>query len=172
MEDEEVEAMLKEAHIPEFAWDQTLHTIDHEGMATMLDSKSYRGGCLIIIAGVTTMNEYDSLWYGAAKHLVLQEEEIEFVSLQDIINIAQGESSDTDADHIFIEGFCYAERNMPLNPRDEHSVKEQIRYWLMNGLSVYPYMRGANTASIQAWWGEDFTNYLCSLLNEYWQAGT
>lgn len=171
MEDSDVEGILREAGVPEAAWDHTLRTLGHEAMADMLDSKSYRGGCLMMIGGVLTMNDYDGLWYGAAKHLVLQEEEIEFLSMQDVINIAQGESADTNADHVFIEGFCYAERRMPLNARDEHSVKEQIRYWLMHDVCVYPYMRGANTASIQAWWGEDFANYLCQNLNEYWMAG-
>ncbi len=166
MEDEEVEEVLRDACIPEFTWDHTLRTLGHGVVADHLDAREFRNGHVLLHAG--SMRDYDLLWYGVAKHLVLMDETIEFLSLHNIVDIALGEMGDTASDHIFLEGFIVSLRDFPLNGEQAHLVTEQVRQWIMGERCVYPYLRGANTASMAAWWGEDFTAYLCELTTDYY----
>ena len=161
-EDDTNEALLREARVPEFAWDHTLRTLDHDLIADGFNEGQYMAGHLLLFTG-PSMRTYDTVWYCMAKHLVLQTQEIEFMSLLDVVSIASGETKDTAADHVFIEGFTFAECAMPLSPHDEHLVKEQMRYWIMNDVCVYPYVVGSHDA-MRVWWKDDFVNYLCELL--------
>lgn len=165
MDDEEVEELLRDAAIPEFTYDHTLRTLGHEMVADHLDARNFTSGHLLIHMG--SMRDYDLLWYGAAKHLVLMDETIEFLSLHNVIDIGLGEMADTKADHIFLEGFVQVERPFPLNPEQGYLVTEQMRQWIMGDRCVYPYLRGGNTASLVAWWGEDFCDYLQTMTTDY-----
>lgn len=162
--DEAIEAMLTEAGIPEFVFEHSLQSLGHEVLAHVFDRRDFHGGYIIVSLG--DMRTQDIVWYTAAKHLVLMDESIEFLSLRDVGNIATGGTKDTDCDHVFIEGFCYADRHTPLTPTTEHDVREQLRYWIMHDVCVYPYIRGS-AETIQAWFGEDFMAYLCRELGGY-----
>ena len=162
--DEAIEAMLAEAGIPEFVFEHSLQSLGHEDFAHSLDRSDFHGGYIIVHMG--TMREQDILWYTTAKHLALMDEAIEFLSLRDVGNIASGGTKDTDCDHVFIEGFCYADRHTPLTPTAEHDIREQLRYWVMHDVCLYPYIRGTS-GTIQEWYGEDFMAYLCRELGGY-----
>lgn len=162
-EDDTNEALLSEARVPEFAWHHTLRTLDFDVIADAFNEGEYAAGHLLLFTG-SNMRAYDTAWYTMAKHLVLQLQEIEFMSMLDVVSIAKGDTKDTAADHVFIEGFTFAECGMPLFPHDEHLVKEQVRYWIMNDVCVYPYVIGAVEA-MEVWWKDDFVSYLCEMLS-------
>lgn len=165
-QDADIEAALREVRVPEFVWEHSLRSLDHDMLADRLDNKEYGHGYTLILSGDFQIHNYDLLWYTTAKHLVLQDEEIEFLSMKDILAIASNGMQDSFADHIFIEGFVHAGRPFPLSPGSEHSVRQQIREWIMSDKCVYPYVQG-NMASMEAWWGDDFTTYLASELHDY-----
>jgi len=167
VEDEEIEEALREARIPEFVWEHSLRSLGYDALADTLDREDYGNGHILIITGADFhIAEYDILWYTVAKHLVLQELEVEFLSLRDVANIMRGAEADTTCDHIFIEGFVHGERPFPLSPGTEHDVRQQIREWIIKGRCVYPYIQGGYDQLVE-WWGEDFQRYLSSQTREF-----
>lgn len=167
VEDEEIEEALREARIPEFVWEHSLRSLGHDMLADTLDREDYGNGHILVITGADFhVAEYDILWYTTAKHLVLQELEVEFLSLRDVANIMRGAEADTTCDHIFIEGFVHRDNPFPLSPGTQHDVRQQIREWIMKDRCVYPYVQG-DMADMIEWWGEDFTRYLSGKTTDY-----
>lgn len=168
VEDEDIEQSLREVRVPEFVWEHSLRSLDHGMLADRLDKEEYGNGYILLLSGDFQITQYDLLWYATAKHLVLQDEEIEFLSMKDILAIEATAMSDTDAHHVFIEGFAHEGRPSPLSPGSEHSVRQKIREWIMGDVCVYPYIQG-NIQTAQNWWGDDFMIYLSQQLNDYSQ---
>lgn len=166
VEDEQIEASLIEVRVPEFVWEHSLRSLGHDVLADRLDKEEYGNGYILVRTGDQQISQYDLLWYATAKHLVLQDEEIEFLSMKDILAIESGALTDTDARHVFIEGFAHDGRPSPLSPGSEHTVRQKIREWIMGDVCVYPYIQG-NIQTVQDWWGADFTVYLSGSLNDY-----
>ncbi len=166
VEDDEIEQALREVRVPEFVWEHSLRSLNHGLLADRLDNEEYGNGYMLVLSADRQIAQYDLLWYATAKHLVLQDEEIEFLSMKDILAIEATSMQDTEARHVFIEGFAHDGRPSPLSPGSEHSVRQKIREWIMGDVCVYPYIQGT-IQSVQDWWGSDFTTYLCGNLNDY-----
>jgi len=168
VEDEDIEQSLREVRVPEFVWEHSLRSLDHGMLADRLDKEEYGNGYILLLSGDFQITQYDLLWYATAKHLVLQDEEIEFLSMKDILAIEATSMQDTEARHVFIEGFAHDGRPSPLSPGSEHTVRQKIREWIMGDVCVYPYIQGT-IQTAQNWWGDDFMIYLSQQLNDYSQ---
>ena len=166
VEDEQIEASLIEVRVPEFVWEHSLRSLGHDVLADRLDKEEYGNGYMLVLTADFQISQYDLLWYATAKHLVLQDEEIEFLSMKDMLAIETGSMQDTDARHVFIEGFAHDGRRSPLSAGSEHTVRQKIREWIMGDVCVYPYIQGT-METVQEWWGNDFKTYLLVNLNDY-----